>query len=475
MISKIEDLLKTGNILEASKLIESIDEPVEKLIWEAILLEKQSKFESSLAKGRDAISKVQFENKELLLRAVVVTLYSYWRLGKYQLGMDLVKSLNIEVELKYTKPRADFYNILGLLLWSMGDLDLALKRFQLSYKIRKQLNLHLDIAASLNNMAIIFQLKGDLIGAMDYYTKALEIDLKHGNKIDLGISYNNIGNLYRLQGDYLNSLQYFEKSLKIRISLDIPHEIASSLTSLGHLYYLMGEFEKAEENLKESLQIVSSINNEQLISEILLLLIRNSLSSGSVDSYYEQLEFIGRETEDPYVSQNYNIAKALILKKAKRMRDKVDAQRLLESLKSSKILDIEKHLIIMLNLCDLLIDELKLTGESDVLQDTKQLITEIFDFVEEQKAYPIQIKILILQSKLSMIENEIPESMYYLDTAEQISEENQLSILSSEIRFTREKLTDQMEKWKEMTSILDKINQSEIQNYLMELERSTRL
>lgn len=84
---------------------------------------------------------------------------------------------------------------------------------------------------------------------MEYYRKSLEIrlDLLGEKHTDVAASYNNIGIVYHEQLEYDKSLEHYKKSLKIKLAiLGEKHSlIASSYNNIGNFYKEKSEYEKA--------------------------------------------------------------------------------------------------------------------------------------------------------------------------------------------------------------------------------------
>ena len=76
---------------------------------------------------------------------------------------------------------------------------------------------HPDIAASYNNIGVVYRHQGNYNKALEYLNKALDIRVKvlgleHSKT---AISYRNIGKIYEYQGAYTQALEYQNKALKI--------------------------------------------------------------------------------------------------------------------------------------------------------------------------------------------------------------------------------------------------------------------
>jgi tetratricopeptide (TPR) repeat protein len=107
------------------------------------------------------------------------------------------------------------YNNIGLIYDSKGDYDKALEWYQKSKKITEQFGDQAGIATTYNNIGGIYDSKGDYDRALEWYQKSLKITGQIGDQAGLAATYNNIGGIYDSKGDYDKALEWYQKSLKI--------------------------------------------------------------------------------------------------------------------------------------------------------------------------------------------------------------------------------------------------------------------
>ncbi|CAF3317761.1 unnamed protein product [Rotaria socialis] len=129
-----------------------------------------------------------------------------------------------------------------------------------------------NLAASYNNIGLVYGKIGDYLNALLSYQRALEIYLKTlpSKHSDLATFYNNIGSVYDKIGDDSNSLSSHNKALEIRqktLPLSHPH-LATSYNNIAVVYAKMNDYSNALLYYQEALAIDE-----------------NNLSSNSSDSY----------------------------------------------------------------------------------------------------------------------------------------------------------------------------------------------
>ncbi|MCB0505326.1 MAG: CHAT domain-containing protein [Cyclobacteriaceae bacterium] len=107
------------------------------------------------------------------------------------------------------------YNNIAVALWSQGKNSQALQYHQVALQNRETLKDPREIAASLNNIGLVYSnLQPDL--ALEYYERAKAIYEQMGLKDKIATSYVNIGLAYRNLKDYHEALQNLNEALDIR-------------------------------------------------------------------------------------------------------------------------------------------------------------------------------------------------------------------------------------------------------------------
>ncbi len=231
----------------------------------------------------------------------------------------LVKHLETNPQTKDEKKLASLYSSLGQIYLNRietegcenynEELNLSIEYSQKAIALQKQLNLDLDLATSLNNLALLYDLQGEYEQAESLYVQAIELyqtlleeqhphvaslldnlaglyysrgKYKEAEPLflralelrktllgeqhpDVATSFNNLALLYKSQGRYeLAELLYFQ-ALKLRKTLlgeQHPH-VASSLNNLALLYSLKGKYEQAESLYLKALELRKTLLGEQ--------------------------------------------------------------------------------------------------------------------------------------------------------------------------------------------------------------------
>ncbi len=163
---------------------------------------------------------------------------------------------------------AKIYN-LRLLNLPLSDYrqeqQLAIEYYQKAIDLQKELNLELDLVASLDSLAGIYYFLGEYQKAIEFYQQSLAIFQEIDDIRGVAYCYNNLGNIYNYLGEYQKAIEFHQQSLAIKREIsDITGE-AYSYLGLGNVYDSLGEYQKAIEFYQKSLEIFQEM--EYIIGE----------------------------------------------------------------------------------------------------------------------------------------------------------------------------------------------------------------
>ncbi|MES2761077.1 MAG: tetratricopeptide repeat protein [Bacteroidota bacterium] len=155
----------------------------------------------------------------------------------------------------YLRHLAAAFNNKGFINDQFGNIEKALKYYELGLKIQEVIKDKRGVAISLNNMAYIYDNLGDVPKALEYMHKALKIQEEINDKNGIAISLINIGNVSKAHGDESKALEYFIRSLKINEELHDNGSIAVALLNIGDIYYTSGDILKGLEYFNKALKL----------------------------------------------------------------------------------------------------------------------------------------------------------------------------------------------------------------------------
>ncbi len=351
---------------------------------------------------------------------------------------------------------------IGTTYSSKGDLEQALKYLQRAHKLKVELGNKSDIALSLINLGVIYRMQGDLSNALEYYQKGQRIFEEIDDKKGIALALNNLGDIYQLKGDLNLALEYYQESLTIYEELGIKQDIALSLMNIGEMYRNKRNSDWALRYYNRSLTIYKQLKNDPSAAAVLYELILLALDSNEpilAQEHLEALRKIDERSDSKNVKHRYLIAKALLLKSHKRTRQKMIAEEILSQVVDDEVVDHSLTVIAMIHLCDLLLFELKVSGEEDILDEVKILTQKLFNIAKEQSSHSLLAETYVLQSKLALLEMNIEKAQNLLQQALLTAEKKGLRNLSIKIYSEKTLLEAQIEKWRHLFKQKASINE----------------
>jgi tetratricopeptide (TPR) repeat protein len=260
---------------------------------------------------------------------------------------------------------------------------------------------------------IIYHIKGELDRALCYFEKVLAFAKKENIlRLKAGM-YNNIGVLYKEKGDYNRALENLEKSLSIDEEIGMNNDIFAVSDSLFHLALDMDDLEKAQQHLNRMKQIADQEDSKGF-------------------------------------KIPYNIDRALYLKNSPRAINRGKAEEMLKQSIEEGIPDYEFLRHALVNLCDLLLFELRATNETEILDELQNYIFQLFETVKNSRSYSLLAETYLLQARLSLITLDIIKARRFLTKAQEIAENYGLDLFAKKISSEHDDLLKQLELWEKL-------------------------
>jgi hypothetical protein len=249
---------------------------------------------------------------------------------------------------------------------------------------------------------------------------------------------------------------------------------ALPLASMGEIFHAQEKFEQALENYQQSLESFEKMGYGLIETRTLYYnLIKLSIDTNALDQaeeYVKRIQEINKKEDNIALKQICNISEALLLKTSKRITDIAKAQKLLQQVAGEKIVIFELTVDAILNLCDLLLTELRTFGNEEVLGEVKNWSSKLLELAQKQHSYSLLAETYLLQSRLFLLELDMQESQTLLDKAKTLAEENELYKLYTKILDEEFFLHEQSRKWEHLAgkklSIKDRISLIQLEDLL---------
>ena len=443
----------------------------------------------------------------IVVDALIIVAESLWRLGRLDESLETIEegermfqTLTLDTWAYHVLARSEIFQRSALLYHKgvvyrlQGDLDQALEYHEQSLVLYEKSGNRQGIAAALNGLGTIFSLKGDRDRALDFYERSLVLKEEIGNKLDIAKSLNNIGLTYESKGELDRALEHYQRSLKLleeighmyvfavvllnkgivyyrRGELDLALEcyqkiltlfeefgnkqhIAQILLHIGEVCFRKGDLNQAWEYYKRSLVLREDIGNTLDMSDILFWLVTVAIDKNAIDQakhHLQRLKHINEQEENKIIDQRYRVAEALVLKTSMRVRNRAKAEELLEQVVGEEIVFHQVTVIALLNLCDILLGELRLSGDMEVLRGVQTHLCKLLDIATDQHSHWLLAETYVLQSKLELLNLNVREARYLLTEAQRIADEKGLGQLAMKISSEHDTLLNELDLWEELS------------------------
>ncbi len=293
------------------------------------------------------------------------------------------------------------------------------------------------------------------------------------------------------------ALELCQKSLvrfeEIDESDTYPYSVWPQL-NLGIIYQAMGDFEAASENFKKCLTLSEESGTMFAAAYALYYLTTLAVDNDRFEEakvYSQHLDTLNSQGSSSnkirkvshwpirVINSFSRITEALVLKTSPRLKDKVRAQEMLQQLVEEEPINFDITYSVILNLCELLLFELRASGETDVFQETKSLVQRLATQAQNQHLFPYVVNTLILQAKLAMVEGDLITAAQFLDQAQLTAKEKSLIRLSKKVSTEIIQLESQYDNWQRLIQsnapIQARLEQAQLKDYLKNALRLARL
>ncbi|MHA2092003.1 MAG: tetratricopeptide repeat protein [Candidatus Kariarchaeaceae archaeon] len=370
--------------------------------------------------------------------------------------------------------------LLGKIHLNTGNFDRAFEHFQKSTDIQESLGDKLGSNWSQLQVALARFKQGEFLDALDIYEKCKENFKELNDKLMSAWTIKSIGEIYVRQGEYKTALTYFEENIQILIELNNKFGLADGFNKIGEVYYHQNEINKALDYFQRSFSLYIKIGDDIQAVDTIFNLVQVKLEKKAYNQAKHFLTMLRERTErtqNKYVKLKYKLAEALYLKHHKRIIQKIAAQKIFEEIVSEDIVDHQITIIATLNLCELLLAELRSYEYKEVIQELKYHLGELYEIAQEQKSFNLLVEVLVMQAKLALIEGDADRGFNLLMQAEITVADYGLHQLSSKVKNQQHDLKNKVELWNELdrrnAPIRERLDLADIDGYLEKVFKDT--
>ncbi|MFX0095480.1 MAG: tetratricopeptide repeat protein, partial [Candidatus Hodarchaeota archaeon] len=403
----------------------------------------------------------------------------YFTKGNWEQAQDFCqRALTLNKTLNNNSETARNINLMGWIYHAKGEIDIALDYFQKGLTFAKASDNAGVVALSLNNIGTIHYMNGEVDMALDYRKQALSVIKANGSPQDIAHCLHVLGWTYLYKGETETALDYSQQALVIAETVGSPRDIAHYLTDVGWIYRVKGELDTALNYMKRALNIleVNHITTEKFYNLFLLLLATlDHQEPTQAHAYLTQLKQVSTYTQQIWT----RVAEALVLKQSSRLIDKVQAQTILREILNSSANTNDFPGLVEINLCDLLLFEVKSTGDSEAWNEAKNLIQQLYIQAKDQQVFPQMVEALLLQAKFAAIDGKLQHALKAFDQARDIATEKHLGLLNQKTDKEQKKFENEFEKWQDLiksnASLQERLEHAQMDDYIKEVQRKLAL
>ena len=389
------------------------------------------------------------------------------------------------------RQKGEFLYLKSWFYFIMGEQNTALESAKETLSLRKKLGNKLDIALDNLLMGYIYMFLREHDTALDYSTKCLDIYEELDFQPGIGISSLLVGRLYVVKSNYNQALKFCKKSLSVKeissrnkvdnlnllgdiyyfksewdrslkyynqaiaLAEEENHiaKLALNLYHVGYIYRMRGEYDLAIETSESGLKIAEKIGYSYVVGGSLESLILIYLDKGSreqAQQYLIRLEKLSNQSQQKMIKDWYLLSKAMILKMDGRTRNRAEAEVLLRKIIDNTALHNEYRNFVLINLCDLYLEDLYLSKNLEILEDINPLLTELSMLAEKHHSYLWLAMTKFLQAKLALIQMKMGEAKHLLTEAQSIAESHGLDLLAIKISSEHDALLTQRDDWENL-------------------------
>jgi tetratricopeptide (TPR) repeat protein len=162
---------------------------------------------------------------------------------------------------RMSKEEAKFYNIKGILNWSLGHYDDSLKAYKESLEIYEILGDWKEAGRVANNIALLLRDKGMSCESREYMEKALRVAQHLNDQSVMCHLFNNLAITYRNLKLNNEAIKASYEALRLAKATSYNQGVALAYSNLGFMHISSGSLDPALHNLRQALTIFKKIND----------------------------------------------------------------------------------------------------------------------------------------------------------------------------------------------------------------------
>jgi tetratricopeptide (TPR) repeat protein len=325
-------------------------------------------------------------------------------------------------------------------------------------------------AVANDRISIFYRRRYDYSTALLYSTRAVELTEIEHNQVLYHTVLNPIALIQMQRGQLEQAKINFERMIRFWSSRSKLRS-AILLENLAKVYYMERQYVKARELITRAIKFQEDFSRGFQLCRLYSYRVDINLILGDREMAIRDLEHAQTQVDDTdEVAKWYSDwAKALYLKSSPRGSDKYKAQDLLYYLVDNNEFMSIDLINAIIHLIELLIVEYQTYGEAVVLQEINSYTERMYKIGKEQHLAPVLINILLLKSRLSIVQSEFENAIATIDEAIKTAEKTENAEFISRVESERKKFYQELNELKEVmgnSSIYERIRNTALIDYI---------
>jgi tetratricopeptide (TPR) repeat protein len=254
-------------------------------------------------------------------------------------------------------------------------------------------------------------------------------------------------NICTWRGEIHRSIELNKKAFELAKDSKNKELISASLINIAENYGLLGDYDNAILYAERAIEI----QYQPWLIYPLGFIIDILLGKGDVEGakhYFQQISEIREKDKSKRSDSLYRYYKAILLKTSLRSKNRVKSEKLLKQIIDNE--DGHYRIFAIINLCDLLLIELRITNYPEIIDEIQLYIQKLLDFAKQQQSYWILCETHLLQARLALISLDIREARQFLTQAQILAEKYGLNQLAIKISNEHDELLKKLEIWENL-------------------------
>ncbi|NHJ33082.1 MAG: hypothetical protein FK732_09470, partial [Asgard group archaeon] len=349
------------------------------------------------------------------------------------------------------------YRQAGVAYVKGGDIALGKDYFEKAIANSRCINDEYGVSYGLFYLSSTYSRRGELDQALKCLNESNELAQKRKDERLYSWNARQYGQIYRKKGELQKAIDHITDYQDYCEKIGLNDGIVDSYYDFANVYFEKGDLDEALDNALKVYEAHKEPIREQRFAEIIFFLVRLLIERNELDKaqlYVNELEELNKAVSDVIINQRHQTASALFLKTGLRAANRAKAESLLKAVVEEEIVRVDITIVALINLCELLLEEFRLTSDLSVLEELETYAVKLVDNALMQdsillklEAQHIRILSLWLQAQHSISEININEIQSLLKNTQELAELKGLFGLAQRIFSKHNKILENLEIW----------------------------